>query len=684
MTSERRKCTYKKQQSQVEGACQEEDYTREFIAAEIHYFSYLEDRINSGEFIPISEAQADYESVMQMHSLSHTVTQQTLKKKIQEHIKNVNFTRPSNPAAPSLIHFSLSRNEAVREAARDRDNKELTAVFKCSKIICKAIEQNEPWQFDGTTTTQHELIPNELMWVIQGDAVVKAEARCSQVDRTCRNLGQMIIQAHKTKQQIAHQPKCSDNTFRSRTETPLTLGLSLYFYHFTRSKKHIDVLSSAGVGVTYHQATDRVNQIAAAVQENMKSNEGIYIPTGLQKGRVIRAAIDNIDAQVDTTDGKNSFHALASAVFQTKLGKDEVNQPTTSLNLQVRRRHEPQDVTKTLIPLVRCNLTGNPKPTRKWKYVEFKPFQYREGLLESYLADKVWLILRYFGRYSDTPVAGDGVQQQVPLWAGYGSLTCSSTKTPDIVKTLPIINASPQDLQTLVTALKGLHQLNQKVSGNNTDPVCVWLDMDLHRRAFKLAHLHPDEYGDKWILFPGQFHVALCVLSCLGRTIEGSGIEDMWVEADIYGVPVVSQILNGNHYSHAIKCHQITLQAFSDLWFDAFFADHPEILRDLKEVCANLLSACQTNHNVKQCHEIMVQKLEQLDILNLMDEFDAKHNTYPMYKWACMYMNQVESLLQFLRSTCDAKWELHLSSLEEMCTWFFAYNQLDYAMHIPE
>lgn len=51
-----------------------------------------------------------------------------------------------------------------------------------------------------------------------------------------------------------------------------------------------------------------------------------------------------------------------------------------------------------------------------------------------------------------------------------------------------------------------------------------------------------------------------------------------------------------------------------------------------------------------------------------------------------MYMRQVEkkNLLQFLRSTHDAKLELHLSSLEEMCTWCFAYNRLVYAMHIPE
>lgn len=60
------------------------------------------------------------------------------------------------------------------------------------------------------------------MWVTQGDAVVRVEARYSQADRTCRSLAQIIIQAHKTKRQIAHQPKCCDNTFRSWTETPVT------------------------------------------------------------------------------------------------------------------------------------------------------------------------------------------------------------------------------------------------------------------------------------------------------------------------------------------------------------------------------------------------------------------------------------------------------------------------------
>ena len=55
-----------------------------------------------------------------------------------------------------------------------------------------------------------------------------------------------------------------------------------------------------------------------------------------------------------------------------------------------------------------------------------------------------------------------------------------------------------------------------------------------------------------------------------------------------------------------------------------------------------------------------------------------------MYKWIKMYKHQVEILLQFLRSTRQRDWALHLSSLEEMCTYLFSFNRLEYAMHIPE
>ena len=65
-----------------------------------------------------------------------------------------------------------------------------------------------------------------------------------------------------------------------------------------------------------------------------------------------------------------------------------------------------------------------------------------------------------------------------------------------------------------------------------------------------------------------------CALRCLGRTIEGSGLDDAWQEADMYSSVTVSQILNGNHYNRAIEADRVTLQALFDLWLEKFLEDH--------------------------------------------------------------------------------------------------------------
>ena len=84
------------------------------------------------------------------------------------------------------------------------------------------------------------------------------------------------------------------------------------------------------------------------------------------------------------------------------------------------------------------------------------------------------------------------------------------------------------------------------------------------QKVVKLEYLDP-QFSDKWIFAPGGFHIMLCILHCLGRTIEGSGIDDAWQEAEVYSSVTTNQIINGNHYNRVIEAHQITLQVLFDL-----------------------------------------------------------------------------------------------------------------------
>ena len=66
-------------------------------------------------------------------------------------------------------------------------------------------------------------------------------------------------------------------------------------------------------------------------------------------------------------------------------------------------------------------------------------------------------------------------------------------------------------------------------------------------------------------------------------------------------------------------------------------------------------------------HADLLDKMTELDIDAMMDEFDSNNVMYPMFKRAKMYARQVTALLQFLRSTLTQNWMLHSASLEQIC-----------------
>ena len=178
--------------------------------------------------------------------------------------------------------------------------------------------------------------------------------------------------------------------------------------------------------------------------------------------------------------------------------------------------------------------------------------------------------------------------------------------------------------------------------------MCVRLDMDLYKRVLKLTCLYPQLYEDKWIASPGQFDIVLCVLRCLDQTVDGSGLDNAWVEADIYSNVTVMQIINGSHHNRTIECHLFTLQALTDMWFHAFFAKHPDVYKSLQITLHRLTNSGKSILGITAAHAELLDKMTELNIEEMMDEFDSNN---AMYKWAMMYMHQFTALLEFLRST---------------------------------
>ena len=154
---------------------------------------------------------------------------------------------------------------------------------------------------------------------------------------------------------------------------------------------------------------------------------------------------------------------------------------------------------------------------------------------------------------------------------------------------LPLIAAPAHEWSTLLTILKHT-QHSAEVVGHNKKTI-ITLDMDLCMRAVRLQSLKP-ELAENRILRDGKFHTVLCALRAIGSSIEASGIDDAWVEADIYGPTTTRQILEGRHMKRAVTAHIITLQALSDLFMDEYKSSEGPLPVALNERMVVLKSAC--------------------------------------------------------------------------------------------
>ena len=57
------------------------------------------------------------------------------------------------------------------------------------------------------------------------------------------------------------------------------------------------------------------------------------------------------------------------------------------------------------------------------------------------------------------------------------------------------------------------------------------------------------------------------LLKALGKFIEGSGIDDIWIENGLYRATVVRQIFSGKFLKRGIEAHIVNLIALIALYF---------------------------------------------------------------------------------------------------------------------
>lgn len=94
---------------------------------------------------------------------------------------------------------------------------------------------------------------------------------------------------------------------KSSIGTPFNIGLGLYIHHASHGKKLINFLSDSNISANYLRLVNIKKDIVQAVKEQKKNENGVFIPSTLERNKPIHFAID-VNLAIDSSNGKNQLH----------------------------------------------------------------------------------------------------------------------------------------------------------------------------------------------------------------------------------------------------------------------------------------------------------------------------------------------------------------------------------------
>ncbi len=161
----------------------------------------------------------------------------------------------------------------------------------------------------------------------------------------------------------------------------------------------------------------------------------------------------------------------------------------------------------------------------------------------------------------------------------------------------------------------------------------------------------------------------MAALHAAGNAIEDSGLEEVWSEADSFGPTTTRQILEARYLTRALEAHMTTLQVLYDLYVEEFFIDRLEL----------------KGPRVEAAQEMLKQKQSMFHrVPKMIAKFDKKKEAQSqIFNSVRIYMKMVLLIYTFIRPTRDGLLELHLSSLNALCKYSFAYDKQKYARLVP-
>lgn len=299
----------------------------------------------------------------------------------------------------------------------------------------------------------------------------------------------------------------------------------------------VNTLNAFGFCSTYAEAK-KFQSCATVALHAEKLNSNYNIP-------VIKYVADNVDHNLRTLDGRNTFHGMGIISIHPTADKTNSKIPRVKVNMQDLKAIGSVDI----VPYVQKMSPGASLFYRKLT----------ETVIQDPYSDLDLLWKTSWSR-------GEAVR---PGWFGMMQLVHKG-KHPgkSTINFLPIIDMDPTDYTCINSTL---HFICNDAAKHNA-ALTATFDNPLYWKARTIIENEPASSPIKGIvLCLGGFHTKMSFLGTIGHIMTGTGLDV--VLGQIYGENSVTHMLTGKAYARAVRGHFLVDSALNAILMEDILND---------------------------------------------------------------------------------------------------------------
>ena len=203
----------------------------------------------------------------------------------------------------------------------------------------------------------------------------------------------------------------------------------------------------------------------------------------------------------------------------------------------------------------------------------------------------------------------------------------------------------------------------------------VYAGEKVYCMAKEIQLMQPAEFKSL-VLCLETFHAAKALLKCMGKSLEGSGAENVWLEAGV----IQNTILNGGHYNCSLDAQKFLSESMQRLLYKELFIEKEitsysqelDILGELKKstVTGNTI---ESRRSLEEFH-----MLSSNLVSDLKNFIEARSSTNENFQFWCQFLERHEITLDLLQADQEGLWQLHLDAMQHALYEFAAWDSTNY------